>query len=83
MKTLIECEKNGLKGWKSSEDGTCFTGFEAKQRAMREDSQKKAETWRREPKPSTVEFLRKHSENRKKREEAEKKAKEPKKSHKK
>ena len=83
MKTLIACEKNGLKGWKSSEEGTCFTGIDGKQRALREDSARKAETWRREPKASTMEFLKKHEERRKRREEEAKKAKDPKKSHKK
>jgi len=62
MKTLIECEKNGVKGFKCGEDGLCFIGIDAKQKALRADSQKKADQWAEEPKESTVEFLKNKEE---------------------
>lgn len=73
MKTLIECEKNGVKGFRCGEDGECFIGIDAKQRALRADSQKMADQWAKEPKKSTVEFLNKKEEALKKRQEEDKK----------
>jgi len=73
MKTLIECEKNGVKGFKCGEDGVCFIGIDAKQKALRADSQKKADQWAEEPKESTVEFLKNKEEALKKRLEKERK----------
>jgi len=78
MKTLIECEKRGVKGWKCGQEGICFIGFDAKQKALASDSEKKAAEWRKSPKASTVEFLAKHAEVRAKR-AAQKAKKSPKK----
>jgi len=69
MKTLIECQKRGVQGWKCGEEGTCFVGFDAKQKALAEAANLKAEEWRISPKPSTLEFLEKHQEAREAREE--------------
>ena len=49
MDEIIECTKNGVKGWKHREDGICHIGLEAKQRAIRDEKTMKAENFKKVP----------------------------------
>lgn len=49
---ILECEINGVKGWKCGENGTCYIGTDAKQRAFRERAKIKAQE--NEAKPERV-----------------------------
>lgn len=40
---ILECENNGVKGWKCGENGVCYIGTEAKQRAFKERADIQAE----------------------------------------
>jgi len=46
---IIECEKEGVIGWKCGEDGICHIGIDGKQRAIREQKKLKAEEWAKSP----------------------------------
>jgi hypothetical protein len=39
---ILQCEKNGVQGWKCGENGECYVGLEAKQKAFREQKKIKA-----------------------------------------
>lgn len=46
---LQKCTVNGVEGYKWGEDGKCFVGVEAKQRAMREGGRVKTAAWKKKP----------------------------------
>lgn len=48
---ILECTKNGVKGWKCGEDGECHIGLEAKQEAFREQKRLKAAYFEKNPAP--------------------------------
>ncbi len=48
---ILACEINGVQGWKCGENGTCYIGIEAKQRAFREQKHLKAEEFKVNPAP--------------------------------
>ena len=48
---ILECEINGVKGYKCGENGVCHIGMEAMQRALRERAKKQAEEYERNPAP--------------------------------
>ena len=44
---IMPCTKNGVSGFKFCDDGTCFIGQDAKQRALKEAAQRGlGKTWR-------------------------------------
>lgn len=46
---ILECEKNGVSGWKCGEDGECYIGLEAKQKAFRMQKKIKAAEFKETP----------------------------------
>ncbi len=48
---ILECEINGVKGYKCGENGTCYIGTEAMQRAFRDQKRLKAEEFEKNPAP--------------------------------
>lgn len=63
---ILECEKKGVKGWKCGEDGTCYLGMDAKQRAIRDQKRKKAKEWAKNPRPLPKKFLKSSKKSAKK-----------------
>lgn len=57
---IIECQKGEQQGWKCGDNGTCYIGADAKQRALQERGKLLGKQYTEEPKASTVEFLEKH-----------------------
>lgn len=49
MKTITECQNNGVKGWKYGKSGFCHIGTEAKQRAIREQKEEMARAFVENP----------------------------------
>lgn len=48
---ILECENNGVKGWKCGESGTCYIGTDAKQRAFKDQKMLKAKEFEKNPAP--------------------------------
>jgi hypothetical protein len=48
---ILQCEINGVKGWQCGENGVCYIGTDAMQRAFREQARLKAEEFEKNPAP--------------------------------
>lgn len=47
-----QCEKNGVQGWQYGENGRCYVGNEAFQKAKREEMSAKKDEWIKNPAPT-------------------------------
>jgi len=73
---LIPCERNGVSGWKHGDNGICFIGTDAKQRALKSSAKIKSKLWRVKSKKKRA---KERKENRLKKHEIENKGKDRKK----